>query len=248
MLLNLSFSNDLAHRFDSLYQWLNRKYSLEQTDLTIANNTFRFFKIANMDAVLETVLETSPNPDEETPYWAEIWPSALALAQFISREENFIAGKKTLELGCGLGIAGIAAYHSGADIVLSDIEEDALRISELNWILNFNCPPQLQLLDWRNPSKNQQFEVILAADVAYETRLFRPLIGTFQKLLAPGGTIFLSEPNRSIASRFFEMLKEENFNLEKQNERVWFEGRESNVSVYKIWLKSLLRISSKFIV
>jgi predicted nicotinamide N-methyase len=231
---DLPFTDDIAYRFDSLYQWLSRKYTLEQVEKNIAGRTFQFFKIADINAVIEQVLETSPNPDENVPYWAEIWPSALALGQFILREK-ILTGGKILELGCGLGIVGITAFRqSSAEVVLSDINEDALRLSELNWIINFQSSPALMLLDWRNPPADQKFKTILAADVAYERRLFLPLLNTFEQLLAPGGEIWLSEPNRSAAKVFFEMLSQAQFEYKKWDESVILDGKETIASIYKI--------------
>jgi len=237
MNVDLPLSQDVAYRFDSLFQWLNRKYQLEQTEVKIGGESCRFFKIKNIDAVIEQVLQDSPQPDEHTPYWSEFWPSSLALAQFLCREGK-LAGKIALELGCGLGLVGIAARRCGAEVLLSDIEEDALRIAELNWIVNFMELPALTRLDWRNPALDQKFEIILAADVAYEKRLFWPLIDTFQQLLAPGGEIFLSEPNRPIAEGFFKMLKENGFVFHKLNEQIEYNHKEVLVSVYSINLKS----------
>lgn len=232
---NLPFTQDVAYRFDSLYQWLNRKYQLEQTEAKIGGESCRFFKIKNIDEVLEQVLQDSPQPDDHAPYWSEFWPSSLALAQFLSREVN-LKGKFALELGCGLGLAGIAARRCGAEVLLSDIEEDALRIAELNWIINFMELPAAARLDWRNPAFNQKFEIILAADVAYEKRLFWPLVDTFQQLLAPGGEIFLSEPNRPVAEGFFNMLKENRFEYQKYSEEIEYNRKNIIVSVYRIKL------------
>lgn len=231
--LNLPFTQDIAYRFDSLFQWLNRKYQLEQTEVKIGGESFRFFKIKNIDEVLDQVLQESSQPDDHAPYWSEFWPSSLALAQFLCRGGR-LQGKVALELGCGLGLVGIAAHRSGAEVLLSDIEEDALRIAELNWIVNFMELPAVTRLDWRNPALNQKFEMILAADVAYEKRLFWPLIDTFQQLLAPGGEIFLSEPNRPVAENFFKMLKENGFEYHKFSEEIEYRGKEVLVSVYRI--------------
>lgn len=232
--MNLPFNQDIAYRFDSLFQWLNRKYQLEQVEEKIGGVPCRFFKIKNIDEVIEAVLQNSPQPDEHAPYWSEFWPSSLALAQFLSRQEN-LEGKATIELGCGLGLAGIAAHRCGAEVVLSDIEDDALRIAELNWIINFMELPALTRLDWRNPTLNRKFEIILAADVAYEKRLFWPLIDTFQQLLAPGGEILLSEPDRPIAAGFFKMLKENGFECQKFSEPIEYNRNEIAVSVYRIY-------------
>ena len=42
--------------------------------------------------------------EEFLPYWAELWPSALALARVVARRP--LTGRRTIELGCGLGPAG----------------------------------------------------------------------------------------------------------------------------------------------
>ena len=232
-MIDLPFTDDMAYRFDSLYQWLDRKYRLAQIDVDIAGKAFRIFKIANIDEVIEAVLEISQNPHEEAPYWAEIWPSALGLGQFVIREDR-LSGKSVLELGSGLGIAGIAAREAGVAVVFSDIHDDALRMSELNFIVNFKSAPMIQKLDWRNPAVAQKFDIILAADVAYETRLFWPLIDTFNQILSPEGEILLSEPNRTIAKRFFEMLDQEGFEYQKYDEMVAVNEMKTNISIYRI--------------
>lgn len=234
---DLPFSQDIAYRFDSLFQWLNRKYQLEQAEVEIGGESCRFFKIKNIDEVIEQVLQDSPQPDDHAPYWSEFWPSSLALAQFLGREAD-LRNKTAIELGCGLGLAGIAAHRRGTDVVLSDVEDDALRIAELNWIVNFMELPAVTRLDWRNPSLNQKFKIILAADVAYEKRLFWPLIDTFQQLLAPGGEIFLSEPNRPIAEDFFKMLKENGFEYQKYSEEIEYNRKRMAVFVYRITSKN----------
>lgn len=231
--MNLPFSQEAAYRFDSLYQWLNRKYQLGQIEQAIAGDSYRFFKIRDIDAALELALNESSQPDEHAPYWTEIWPSALALAQFLRREVD-LAGKTVLEVGSGLGVVGIVAHRCGAEVLLSDLEDDALRMAELNWIINFGELPAITRLDWRNPTLNRQFETLLAADVAYEKRLFWPLLDTFHKLLAPGGEIWLSEPGRPVAGEFFEMLKKEGFEWEKFIEAVEIERRRIDISVYRI--------------
>ena len=45
--------------------------------------------------------------EEFLPYWAELWPSALALARAVARRP--LTGRRTLELGCGLGLPPAAA-------------------------------------------------------------------------------------------------------------------------------------------
>ena len=233
--MKLDLSQELSLRFDSLYQWLNRKYQLELITQEIAGHTFRVYKIANIDNALDDIIRTHPEADEHTPYWTELWPSAIALGEFISKRK--LKGKSTLGLGSGVAAAEMAARRQGANVVLSDNQEDALRIAELNWIVNFNESPQLINLDWRHPTIDRKFDVLLASDVAYEQRLFWPLLYTFRKLLASNGEIYLSEPNRPIAEEFFNLLKRQEFDFERYNQRILYLERETDISVYRITTK-----------
>ena len=49
--------------------------------------------------------------DEFMPYWAELWPSGLALAQALPAR---LAGLRVVELGCGLGVPSLVAAARGA--------------------------------------------------------------------------------------------------------------------------------------
>ena len=50
--------------------------------------------------------------EEFLPYWAELWPSALALARAVGARA--LRGARTLELGCGLGLPSLAAARRRA--------------------------------------------------------------------------------------------------------------------------------------
>ncbi len=224
---------DIAQRWDALYQYLSRLYQLEPTPVTLGEVQFELFKVANIDQLLdEAADQLVPSPDD-IPYWSELWPSALALAQFILREVDF-SGQTVMELGCGLGLAGLAAGKKGATVIYTDMKEDALRLAELNWLHNLQTPVTTRVLDWRNPPENLGVPVLLAADVAYETRLFPVLIHTFQQLLLPDGVIWLSEPNRQVAREFFKQLREAGFHATPHTEVVPGPGGKVEIAVYRI--------------
>lgn len=216
-----------------LTSWADANYKTSKQRLMIAGQQYELCTIVDIDAVIDEVLTADENPDENAPYWAELWPSALALANFISRLDS-IANKKAIELGCGLGLSGIVLNSYGGDVLLTDFDENALRFAALNWMLNLNQLPNVKLLDWRNPPVTERYDIILAADVAYEERLFQPFINTLEVLLNPDGVIYLSEPNRSIAKTFFQLLRLHSFQWEKFSEKIILNEIESVVSVYKI--------------
>jgi predicted nicotinamide N-methyase len=65
-----------------------------------------------------------PNDD---PHWAYLGHGGVALATKIFETPELVRGKRVIDLGCGLGIAGIAAAMVGArEVVMTDREERAL--------------------------------------------------------------------------------------------------------------------------
>jgi len=65
------------------------------------------FHLPGLSLSLEIVanvedLVTDPADDDQIPYWAELWPAARGLAQYIWERIDF-QGATVLELGAGLG-------------------------------------------------------------------------------------------------------------------------------------------------
>ena len=54
-----------------------------------------------------------PDQGDRDPYWCRLWPSAIALAQLILQQPELVRGKRVCDIGCGLGLAGIAAALAG---------------------------------------------------------------------------------------------------------------------------------------
>src|SRR4051794_41804299 len=53
--------------------------------------------------------------EEYLPYWAELWPSGLWLARHVAGLD--LAGKRVLELGCGVALPSFAAALGGGGVV-----------------------------------------------------------------------------------------------------------------------------------
>lgn len=222
----------------TLQQNLKQRYDIEEFPLSIGQTELQWLRIQNTDQLFDELLaRDSDDPDledERMPYWADLWPSALALSQYLLRNQELLAGKTTLEIGCGLGLCGMIAASMGARVTLSDYMPEPLEVVRYLWLLNRNEEPDLLQIDWRYPPQNLQFDILLASDVSYEARAHEPLVGAIRKLLKPGGRLLLSEPRRSTANAFFRLLAQEGFLCEKQEELVRLEGKIVTVDVYEI--------------
>jgi len=206
---------DTALRIDELLRELQSAYPLSKDAFTVAEKPFEIFCIKNVDLLLNELMakgeEDEEVLDERLPYWAEVWPSALALGEFIFRHSEITANSSVHEIGCGIGLSGMIAKQLGASVILSDYLNNALKLAELNWLHNGLQPDQVEMMDWRKPKQNLSADFIIASDILYEKRFFQPIIDCFKTTLNPGGTVYLSEPNREIAIDFFELLDLQGF-------------------------------------
>lgn len=80
--------------------------------------------------------KTFEDKDERLPYWAELWPSSLALAKWLYENTKYIQGKNCLDLGCGLGFTAICGAWRGAHVLGVDYEERAIMLAKENALAN----------------------------------------------------------------------------------------------------------------
>jgi predicted nicotinamide N-methyase len=204
--------------------------------IKIGRNTFILERVKNVDDLLNAITDSEFNEDERLPYWAELWPSSLALTEFILTNDDIFRGKTLLELGCGIGLTTLALYKCNpVYFMATDYEHAALDSVVKNFELNnIYEKPQLQILDWRGPYPDNKFDIICASDIAYERRFFQPLIDLFEKLLLPGGEIILAEPNRKVAQNFFGKLALAGYNYSQTDKIINQNEKNITVSIYRI--------------
>jgi predicted nicotinamide N-methyase len=131
--------------------------------------------------------------DEFLPYWAELWPAALALASALPER---LDGARVVELGCGLGVPSLVAAARGAGVTAIDWAPDAIALLHTNAAAN-GLAVDARVADWRAFAGS--YDLALAADVLYERRNVEPLLALLPGL-AP--EILLGEPGRPAAADF----------------------------------------------
>ena len=188
---------------------------LSLTDVPVSlprhGQTYEIAQPDNTDRLLDRI---ATDPEQNLPYWAEIWPSGIALADELSLRPNLVERKRVLEIGSGLGITAIAALHAGADLTVTDYAPESLILSQYNALRNTNYEPASLQLNWRRPSPTlfdlvgTGFPVILAADILYESRDVDPLLALITRLLTPDGLLCLAEPGRPVARRFLDAARD----------------------------------------
>ena len=89
------------------------------------------------DALWEWYVRTGRDERDPDPSWGDVWDSARHLAAYVKRGGGDITGERVVELGCGLGVVGIAAAKAGASaVVLVDREPECLHCALATASLN----------------------------------------------------------------------------------------------------------------
>ena len=162
----------------------------------VEDRTFLIARPSESDRLLDhPSVRSAFDADEYMPYWADLWPAARMLAKAILRE-TWTPGQRALEVGCGLGLPGVAALAMGLRVTFSDYDATALRFAGDNALSNGLDQFDTFQMDWRFPPDNLQFPIVLASDLIYEMRNVAPLVALIMKMLEPGGVCLLTDQDR----------------------------------------------------
>jgi predicted nicotinamide N-methyase len=140
------------------------------------------------------------------PYWSQVWPSSIAIAQFIQTHPEYINDNKVLELGGGLGLPSLVAARYAREVICTDKEAAAVGMVQQSALHYGFQHLQASVLDWTNISFDINADTILLSDVNYMPALFLQLKQVIDQLLYKGKTIILSTPQRLMAKDFVQSL------------------------------------------
>jgi predicted nicotinamide N-methyase len=185
-----------------------------ETAIAVAGHTIKLIRPAAPDQLLDDPEVARRNRhDDYMPYWAYLWPAAYLLGDLVAREPwpalNAKQGSgEVLEIGCGLGLPGLVALAQSLCVRFTDYDQTPLDFVERSAALNGFDRTRFstQRLDWRE-LPDEQFAVILGADVIYESRLVPLVAGLLVRLLAPDGLALIASPHRVAARAFPDALK-----------------------------------------
>jgi len=175
----------------------------------------RVVKPPDMDELWTWYVQTGNM--EADPSWGKLWETSKALAANIVDGTNALVsvnGKRVAELGCGLGLVGLAAAKSGAaSVIFCDREPVAIHCALSSAAVSGLIVVAVQdladaeagacsgsLLDWADPQAlGQGIDLIVAADCLYDPATAALLAGCCAGLVQGKGTVVIAEPEKERA-------------------------------------------------
>jgi predicted nicotinamide N-methyase len=167
--------------------------------------------------------------EEFLPYWAELWASAVALADDVARRS--LRGATVLELGCGLGLPSIAAALAGGRVLATDWSPDAVSATAANAAMNGASIETAQVA-WSAPEaivERAPWRYVLASDVLYEPRNVDWLLELLPRLVDKTGRILLADPGRRPAGDFLARARAGSWHVRSTSS-----SRSPRVSIHRL--------------
>lgn len=130
-----------------------------------------------------------------------LWNSSEVLAQLMVNLP--IAGKRILEVGCGLGLSSLLLNHRHADITATDYHPSAEQLLVDNVRLNFGQQIPFRRTDWGDSESGLgKFDLIIGSDLLYEQGHAALLAQFIDRHTRRQCEVILVDPGRGYQSRF----------------------------------------------
>ncbi|MFC6841720.1 class I SAM-dependent methyltransferase [Xanthomonas theicola] len=149
--------------------------------------------------------------------FGNVWPAGRLLAEAMALFDS--AGKRILEIGCGLGLASLVLRRRGADILASDRHPLTEVFLAYNAALNEMPAVPYRRLDWAQPNDGLgRFDVIIGSDVLYEHQHPRLLAALLARHAATSAEVLIADPGRGNSAALTRALAAQGYTLSEQRE------------------------------
>lgn len=150
--------------------------------------------------------------------FGQVWPSGRVLAEAMSGFD--IAGKRILELGCGLGLSSLVLQRRRADITASDHHPLAESFLEFNATLNALPAIAYRDLPWAVPDDSLgRFDLIIGSDILYERGHAVQLAAMLVRHAQPDAEVLITDPGRGNSGEFTRALATQGYSVIEQRSR-----------------------------
>ncbi len=147
--------------------------------------------------------------------FGQVWPAGRLLAEAMSRVD--IAGKRILEIGCGLGLASLVLQRRGADIVASDMHPLAEPFLAYNAALNGLPAVAYRQLRWDTPLPTLgHFDLVIGSDILYERDHAALVAALLERHACATAEVILTDPGRGNSAPFTRALAAQGFTVSEE--------------------------------
>jgi len=195
------------------------------------------------DISAETPLDKRDDESLGWGYWDRIWPSSVALSEYLIHQffPSKLTGVNVLEIGCGTGLPGVVAASLGAFTMFSDMVpvtlEAVKETCHVNHISNFAT----RTLDWSEKIQSKErYDLVIGCEVFYDEAILPDIARVLEQVLAPEGKGIFCDPNR-LGLDTIEQEFQEKFNLSIEHIPLTWPPRKGRGVEKMVYLYELTR-------
>lgn len=171
------------------------------TQVAIGAEDLVLWQVADLERHVDRDALLAGEAPPEPPYWAHLWSGAAVLAAQVPAGAG-----RVIEVGCGLGLPGLAAARRGAEVMCVDRAHTPLRFVAASAAANALSRVAPVCADFLRPPFATGFDLVLAAEVLYDRAAFGAIARSLRALVAPGGRVLLADGLRIDTSAFYDAL------------------------------------------
>lgn len=133
---------------------------------------------------------------ERSPYYGVLWPSARSLAEWLLERRQELAGRRLLEVGCGLALPAFLASRCGASVVATDYDPAVPVLLARNQEAN-GAHFEYRRVDWNDLAlRLGEFDWVVASEIFYGKDQSKLVASLLERHVAPDGRIVVADPGR----------------------------------------------------
>lgn len=202
-------------------------YSTRTVNLRIGGHDYRLRALSDRQQFADPhhAAERAGISSAQWALFGQPWPSGRVLAEAMSGFD--IAGKRILELGCGLGLSSLVLQRRLADITASDHHPLAESFLEYNAALNELPSVAYHDLPWAVPDTGLgRFDLIIASDVLYERDHAALLAALVLRHAHERSEVVITDPGRGNSAAFTRAMRTQGYSLDEIRSRFDEDDRE----------------------
>ena len=192
-------------------------YAVHTIDYHIGNHDLHIRSLSNCQQYADpegTAARAGVSP-ASWPLFGVVWPAGLALATTMSTYP--IAGKRILELGCGIGLSSLILAQRHANITASDQHPWAEEFLRQNTALNDLTPIHFLQASWAaNNPHAACYDLIIGSDLLYERDHAVMLAHCIASHAQTQAEVLIADPGRGYSAAFSRLMIAQGFSRHAQ--------------------------------
>lgn len=192
------------------------EYRTRIIDVHLAGHDYRIRALADRQQYADPdgLAELAGISSAQWSLFGQLWPAGHILAAAMAVFD--VAGKRILEVGCGLGLSSLVLQRRRADITASDHHPLVERFLEINARRNGLPIVAYRDLPWlTDDAVLGRFDLIIGSDVLYEHQHVAQLAALLQRHAHHGAEIMIADPGRGFGNPLSRALRGQDYRVDE---------------------------------